>query len=112
MKLQAEFVRCGDRVLHVLMPLIGAVADGTRRQVDARVEHLHTRDPDALHIRKIGLDAVLGHVAVDPMPPNERSGYRRWCGETGIERIGTGRARDQQKHEQRKGGAADRAHGR
>ena len=29
----------------------------------------HARDPDALHIRKIGLDAVLGHVAVDPMPP-------------------------------------------
>lgn len=112
MKLQAEFVRRGDRVLHVLMPGVGAVADGTGRQVNARVEHLHARDPDALHVRQIGLDAVFRHVAIDPMPPNQRAGDRRRCGETGVERIGGRGPGDVQKHEQGKGGATGWAHGR
>ena len=107
MKLQPKFVRRGDRVLHVLVPLIGAVADGAGRQVDARVEHLHARDPDTLHVGKVGFDTVLGHIAVDPMPPHERARGRRWCGESGIEPIGGRRLVRETSREERndQGGA-------
>ena len=58
------------------------------------VEVLQAADPDALHPRHVLGDAVLGDVAVHPVPPHPRAGAVGWVTELVLElRLRCGRRR-------------------
>ena len=83
----------GDGVFESVLPLRRhvdqAMVDDLRR-LQCGVEVLKARQADAMHPVEIELDALLGDVAVHPVPPHAGTSALGRILETALERIGRG----------------------